>query len=89
MSIISLNINVYIYKPNQKTKVTEWIKKTRPIYFLPTRDHFRSKDTQGMKFEGTEKGIQCKQGFKNPGVAILISEKIFNTKKVTRDKHIA
>ena len=40
LSIITLNVNG-LNAPVKKHKVTEWIKKTRPIYTLPMRDTFQ------------------------------------------------
>ena len=61
--------------------------KTRPIYMLSTRDHFRPRDTYRLKVRGWKKIFHAKRNQKKAGVAILISDKInFKTNTVTRDK---
>ena len=63
--------------------------KTRPIYILPTRDHFRPRDTYRLKVRRWEKIFHANGNQKKAGVAILISDKIdFKIKNVTRDKEI-
>ena len=39
LSIITLNVNG-LNAPTKRHRVSEWIKKTRPIYLLSTRDSF-------------------------------------------------
>ena len=39
LSIITLNVNG-LNAPTKRHRVSEWIKKTRPIYLLSTRDTF-------------------------------------------------
>ena len=61
--------------------------KTRPIYMLSTRDHFRPRDTYRLKVKGCKKIFHANGNQKKAGVAILISDKIdFKIKTVTRDK---
>ena len=61
--------------------------KTRPVYMLSTRTHFRPMDTYKLKVRGLNKILNANGNQKKAGVAILISDKIdFNIKNVTRDK---
>ena len=61
--------------------------KTRPIYMLSARDHFRTRDTYRLKVKGWKKVFHANGNLKKAGVAILISDKIdFKIKNVTRDK---
>ena len=54
---------------------------------LSTRDPPQNKGYIQTESEGLEKDFPCKQGPKEAGVAILISDKIdFKTKAVKRDK---
>ena len=63
------------------------VTKTRPIYMLSTRDHFRPRDTYRLKVKGWKKIFHANGNQKKAGVAILISDKIdFKIKTVTRDK---
>ena len=39
LSIITLNVNG-LNAPTKRHRVSEWIKKTRPMYLLSTRDSF-------------------------------------------------
>ena len=50
--------------------------KTRPIYMLSTRDHFRPRDTYRLKVRGWKKMFHANRNLKKAGVAILISGKI-------------
>ena len=57
------------------------VKKTRPIYILPSRDPSQIERYTQTKSKGMEKDISCKWKGKKAGVAILISDKIdFKTK---------
>ena len=61
--------------------------KTRPIYMLSTRDHFRPRDTYRLKVKGWKKIFHATGNQKEAGIAILISDKIdFKIQNVTRDK---
>ena len=60
-----------------------------PIYMLPRRTHFISKDTHRLKVRGVKKIFHINGYEKKAGVAIFISDKIgFKTKTVTGDKGI-
>ena len=62
-------------------------KKTRPIYFLSTRDSFRLEDIFRLKVRGWRTIYHATGSQKKAGVAILISDKLdFKLKAVTRDK---
>ena len=61
--------------------------KTRPVYMLPTRDHFRPTDTYRLKVGAWKKMFPANGNQKKAGVAFLISDKTdFETKTITRDK---
>ena len=50
--------------------------KTRPVYTLSTRDHFRPRPTYRLKVRGWKKLFHANGNQKKAGVAILISDKI-------------
>ena len=50
--------------------------KTRPIYMLSTKTHFRPRDTHRLKVRGRKKIFHANRNQKKAGVAILISDKI-------------
>ena len=61
--------------------------KTRPVYMLSTKTHFRPRDTYRLKVRGWKKRFQANGNQKKAGVTILISDKIdFKTKTITRAK---
>ena len=61
--------------------------KTRPIYILSTRDHFKPRDTDRLKERGWKKIFHANGNQNKVGVAILISDKIdFKIKNVIRDE---
>ena len=61
--------------------------KTRPIYMLSTRDHFRPRDTYRLKVRGWKKIFHANENQKKARVAILISDKIdLKTNTIIRDK---
>ena len=61
--------------------------KTKPIYMLFIRIHFRPKDTYRLKMRGWKNIFHADGKQKKAGVAILISDKIdLKIKKITRDK---
>ena len=49
--------------------------KTRPIYMLSTRTHFRPKDTYRLKVRGWKNMFHANGKQRKAGVAILISDK--------------
>ena len=68
-------------------RLAEWIKKTRPIYRLSTRDPPQTRETHRLKVKGWEKITHANGEQKKAGVAILLSDKIdFQIKDVKRDK---
>ena len=70
-------------------KDTNWLNgyKTRPIYVLSTRNHFRPKNTYRLKVRGWKNIFHANGKQKKAGVAILISDKIdLKIKKITGDK---
>ena len=48
--------------------------KTRPMYMLSTRDHFRTRDTYQLKVRGWKKIFHANGNQKKAGVAILIPD---------------
>ena len=61
--------------------------KTRPVYMLSTKTHFRPRDTYRLKVRGWKKVFHANGNQKKAGVAILISDKIdFKIKTITRKK---
>ena len=59
LSIITLNVN-WLNAPTKKQRLAEWIKKTRPLYMLSTRDPLQTKGHIQTESEGLEKDISCK-----------------------------
>ena len=49
--------------------------KTRPVYMLSTRDHFRPRDTYRLKVRGWKKIFHANGNQKKAGVASLIADK--------------
>ena len=61
--------------------------KTRPLYMLSTRDHFKTMDTYKMKVKGWKKISYANGDQKKAGAAILVSDKIdFKIKAMKRDE---
>ena len=62
--------------------------KTRPIYMMYLQEtHFRPRDTYRLKVREWKTIFYANGNQKEPGVAILLSDKIdFKIKNVTRDK---
>ena len=60
--------------------------KTRPIYMLSTRDHFRPRDTYRLKVRGWKKIFHANGNQKKARVAILSDKVDFKIKTITRDK---
>ena len=85
LSIITLYVNG-LNTPTKRQRLAEWIKKTRPLYMLFTRDLPQNKGHIQTESEGLEKDIPCRDQ-KKAGVAVLISDQIdFKRKAVKRDK---
>ena len=59
LSIITLNVNE-LNAPTKRQRLAEWIKKTRPLYILSTRDPLQDKGHIQTESEGLEKDIPCK-----------------------------
>ena len=59
-------------------KDTDWLNgyKTRPMYMLSVRNHFRPKDTYRLKVRGWKNKFHANGKQKKAGVAILLSDKI-------------
>ena len=61
--------------------------KTRLVYTLSTKTHFRPRETYRLKVRGWKKIFHADRNQKKAGVAVLISDKIdFKIKTITRDK---
>ena len=59
LSTITLNVNG-LNAPTKRQRLVEWIKKTRPLYMLPTRDPPQKKGHIQTESEGLEKDIPHK-----------------------------
>ena len=59
LSIITLNVNG-LNAPTKRQRLAEWIKKTRPINMLSTRDPPQNKGHIQTESEGLEKDIPSK-----------------------------
>ena len=86
LSIIPLSVNE-IYALIKK-KSGRLDKRKKAIYnILPTRDHFRVKDTNRLKVRGWKKVFHANGNEKKARVAVLTSAKIdFKTKAIKKDK---
>jgi len=59
LSIITLNVNG-LNAPTKRQRLAEWIKKTRPLYMLSTRDPPQNKGHIQTESKGLEKDISHK-----------------------------
>ena len=59
ISIITLNVNG-LKAPNKRQRLAEWIKKTRPLHMLSTRDPPQNRGHIQTESEGLEKDFPCK-----------------------------
>ena len=59
LSIITLNLNG-LNAPTKRQRLTEWIKKSRPLYMLSTRDPPQNRGHIQTESEGLEKDFPCK-----------------------------
>ena len=59
LSIITLNVNG-LNGPTKRQRLAEWIKKTRPLYMLSTRDPPQNRGHIQTESEGLEKDISRK-----------------------------
>ena len=59
---------------------------TRSVYMLPTRDHFRPRNTYKLKVKGWEKIFRANENKNKAEVAILIDKIYFKMKTGTRIK---
>ena len=59
LSIITLNVNG-LNAPTKRQRLAEWIKKTRPLYMLSTRDLPQNRGHIQTESEGLEKDIPRK-----------------------------
>ena len=67
--------------------MVEWTQKQDPYIYCLQETHFRPRDTYRLKVRGWNKIFHANGNQKQPGVAILISDKIdFKIKITTRDK---
>ena len=81
--IITLNVN-RLNAPTKRHRLAEWIK-TRPIYMLSIKTHFRSQDTYRLKVRGWKNIFHTSGKQKKAGVSIIISNDI-DLKIITGDK---
>ena len=80
ISIITLNVNG-LNAPTKRHRLAEWIQKQDPYICCLQETHFRSRDTYRLKVRGWKKIFHANGNQKEVGVAILISDKIWNLKK--------
>ena len=59
LSIITLNVNG-LNVQNKRQRMAEWIKKTRPLYMLSTRNPPQNKGHLQTESEGLKKDFPCK-----------------------------
>ena len=63
--------------------------KTRPVYMLSTKTHFRPRDTYSLKLRGWKKIFHASGNKKKARVTILITDQIhLKIKTITKDKVI-
>ena len=63
--------------------------KTRPVYMLSTKTHFRPRDTYSLKLRGWKKIFHASGNKKKARVTILITDKVdFKSKIIMRKKGI-
>ena len=72
--------------PNERHRVTEWIKKQDPSICCLQETHFKPKDIHRLKVKGWKKIFHATNREKKAGVAVVSGKIDFKTKKVTRDK---
>ena len=84
--IITLNVN-RLNAPTKRHRLAEWIQKQATYICCLQETHFISRDTCRQKLSGWKKISHANGNQKQPGVSILISDKIdFETKTIRRDK---
>ena len=84
LSIITLNING-LNAPIKRHRIAEWIRKHDP-HICCLQDPSHDKRLTETESEGLETNFPSKRTGKNPGVAILISDKIdFQRRAIKRD----
>ena len=86
LSVITLNVNG-LNVPSKRQRLAEWIQKQDPHICCLQETHHKTRDTYRVKVKSW-KNIFCTNGDqKNPGVAMLISDKIdFEIKTMKRNK---
>ena len=86
LSLISLNING-LNSPIKRHTLTNWICKQDPAFFCIQETHLNNKERHYLKVKGWKKVFQGNGPSKQPGVAILISNKIdFQPKVIKSDE---
>ena len=80
ISIITLHGNG-LSAPIKRHRLAEWIQKTRPIYMLSIRTHFRPKGTYRLKVRAWKNTFHANGKQKKAGVASFITDKIDLKKK--------
>ena len=73
--IITLNVNG-LNAPTKRHRLAEWILKQDPYVCCLQETHFRPRGTYTLKVRGWKKIFHANGNQKEPGVAILISDKI-------------
>ena len=59
LSVITLKVNG-LNSPTKRQRLAEWIKKTRPLHMLSTRDPPQNRGHIQTESEGLEKDFPCK-----------------------------
>ena len=83
ISIINLNVNG-LNVPTKRHRLAEWIQKQDPYINYLQETHFRSKDTYRLKMRGWKNIFHANGKQKKAGVAILTSDEIDFTIKITK-----
>ena len=85
ISIITFNING-LNTPTKRHRLAEWIQKQDPYICYLQEIHFRPQDTCRLKVRAWKNIFHANGKQKKAGVAILISDKIDQKRKITRVK---
>ena len=75
-----------INAPAEIHRLAEWIQKPDPYICCIQETHLRPKDTYILKVRGWKKVFYANRNFKKAGIVVLILNKDFKIKTITRDK---
>jgi exonuclease III len=86
LSLISLNINGF-NSQIKRHRLTDWLHKQDPKFCCIQETHLRDKDRHYLRVKDWKTNFQANSQKKQPGVDILISNKIdFQPKVIKKDK---